>query len=148
MWGCSPWNNSLLSSGGSPDMAGKNPKGVTPDELKPYLWTKGQSGNPKGRSKKKSFEELVEDLLAEATVHIGELDIGAREAVAGRLINMLLVGNEKAIVAYLDRVWPKVARLEVELPGLGPSALEAAMARFKPNGTDGVSEDPWDGSAT
>lgn len=47
-------------------MAGKNPKGVTPGSIKPYLWQKGESGNPAGRHPGRSpIDELLHAVEAE-----------------------------------------------------------------------------------
>ena len=34
-----------------------------PKQLKPYLWVKGQSGNPKGRPKGKTLKEFAREYL-------------------------------------------------------------------------------------
>jgi len=99
-----------------------------PPQLLPYRWQKGQSGNPKGRAKKVRFEELVERILEEGTIE--GVDCKPREALAAAFVKQLFEGDVKLLLAYLDRVWPKILKHEVELPSIEPDSLEAALARF------------------
>lgn len=122
-----------------------------PDALKPFRWKPGQSGNPAGRAKKKTFKELVEDLLDTATVELEGEPINCRYAVAGRLIELLLMGDRAAMIAYLDRVWPKILKHEVDLPGADAAALADRLsghaARKRSNGADRSDADTGEAGA-
>lgn len=126
-------------------------EGKCPDRLLPFQWKPGQSGNPKGRAKKKTFEQLVEDLLDTATVELEGESINCRDAVAGRLIELLLIGDRAAMTAYLDRVWPKILKHEVDLPGADAAALADRLSghatRKRSNGADRSDDDSREAGA-
>lgn len=73
-------------------------------------WKPGQSGNPKGRPKKKTFEELVEEELS-AELKGTDGMIG-REALAKHFARKLFKDKD-AFAHYIKRAWPEVSRHEV-----------------------------------
>ena len=84
----------------------------TPEPPKEYRWKKGQSGNPKGRPKKKTFEELVELALDE---EIKKLGIKKRELLAQLFVDRLLKQrNKEDFSHYIRRAWPEVSKHEVK----------------------------------
>ncbi len=114
--------------------------GACPAQLIPYQWKKGQSGNPKGRAKKQSFEDLVNRILEEATV--AGLDCTPREAVAAKFVEMLLSGNEKILGAFLDRVWQKKIKIEAEFTADDRDTVEAAIDKFLSRDPRGIPKHP------
>ena len=78
---------------------------------KEYRWKKGQSGNPNGRPKKKSFRELVEK---ELDSEIKKLGIDKREMVAVLFVDRLLKQKSKEdFTHFIKRVWPEISKHEV-----------------------------------
>jgi len=102
--------------------------GKCPENLVPFQWKKGQSGNPKGRAKKPTFEELVERILSEGK--IAGLECLPREALAARFVTLLFEGNEKLLVEYLARAWPKLQKHEIQFGDISGETLEASIDRF------------------
>jgi predicted esterase YcpF (UPF0227 family) len=84
----------------------------TPEPPKEYRWKKGQSGNPKGRPKKKTFQEYVEK---ELDVRLKKADgIEKRELLAKLWVDRLLKQKSKEdFTHYIKRVWPEIAKHEV-----------------------------------
>lgn len=121
-------------------MPRKGVKGCPP-ELKPYLWKKGQSGNPAGAKPRVSFEWHVARILDEA---VPGADVSKREALARLFVDSMFKRNGQMIREYLAREWPVVQHHEVELPGVEFASLETAFDRLfsreetslpaKPNG--------------
>lgn len=75
------------------------------------MWKKGQSGNPKGRPRKKSFQELVETQLDE---EISKMGIIKRELLAKLYVDRLLKQkNKEDFSHYIKRVWPEISKHEV-----------------------------------
>ena len=121
-------------------MPRKGTKGCPP-ELRPFLWKKGQSGNPAGPRPRMSFESHVARILDEA---VPGADVSKREALARIFVNAMFNRNGQMIREYLAREWPVVQHHEVELPSVEPAALETAFDRLfageeasvpaKPNG--------------
>lgn len=64
------------------------------------------------------------------------------EVVAYVTVRKAMQGDEKMLPVVLERLWQKVTRHEVDLPGAESGALEAALNRFRPNGKDAVPLEP------
>lgn len=105
--------------------------GECPDRLKPFQFKPGQSGNPKGRPKRISFEAQVAKILDEK---IPGLDYDKAEATARVFVDMMLSRSESMMREFLARKWPAVQKHEIELPAIGPGALAAALDRWFVNG--------------
>jgi hypothetical protein len=82
-----------------------------PEPPKEHRWKKGQSGNPKGRPPKKSFQELVEKALDS---EIKKAGIVKRELLAQLFVDRLLrQKNKEDFTHYIKRAWPEVAKHEI-----------------------------------
>ena len=97
---------------------GTRPKRKLPPQLEANKWKPGQSGNPKGRPKRKSLEEVLREFLA----GVIETDKDGNEVT--RLDAMAKVvfsegvtkRNAKVMIALMDRLWPKPIVLKTD-PG-------------------------------
>lgn len=97
------------------------------EHIKEYQWKPGQSGNPKGRPRRPSFEAIVATVLDE---QLPGSDITKREALARVFVDAMLKRNGQMIREFLLREWPAVTKHEVDFPGAEPNDLEAALDRF------------------
>ena len=74
-------------------------------------WKKGETGNPNGRPKRKTFEELVE---IELDPSVPGSDMVGREALAKIFASQLLSKrNKDAFSHYIRRAWPEVSKHEL-----------------------------------
>ncbi len=106
------------------------------------IWKPGQSGNPKGRPKVKSFETRVMDMLSEA---IGETGEDKGDLIVRRFIKMLIEGDGPMLREFLARMWPAIVKLDIDMPErrshefIPDEAEQQALANeFKGNGKDTV----------
>ncbi len=98
-----------------------NPKGQTPPALEATKWVAGQSGNPAGRPKKLSIQELVYRVLAEEIEDTNSVWNDADQAtkaeiVARRIVTMLMNGDQRILRLFLDRDWPVAQKVELSVP--------------------------------
>ncbi len=70
------------------------------DDLKPYIWKPGQSGNPNGRPKVKVISEYVREKLADIDPSTGK-PVG--EMIAEKLILQAIQGENDARTTVLNR---------------------------------------------
>lgn len=107
-------------------------------------WKPGQSGNPKGRPKRVSFEALVNQILDERIP--GEDKAIKREVLARIFVDELLKRNTGLVKEYLSREWPAVQHHDVILSDTDDESLLdrlAGVARAKRgNGADPEPLDP------
>ncbi len=84
-----------------------------PDQsgLKP--WKPGQSGNPKGLPKGRTFEQEVQAILAKK---FPGHDFTNREQTARKFVEMLTKGNLHAIRDLMEREWPKILKVQDVTP--------------------------------
>ena len=105
-------------------------------------WKPGQSGNPKGRPKRKSFETLVEEILDEKLPGPkGARKKVKRELLARVFVDELLKRNNGLVREYLSRAWPVVQHHDVtqrtDTDGASLAArLTSVTAARKGNGHD------------
>lgn len=100
----------------------------------------GQSGNPKGRTKRPTFEVVVAQILDE---RVPGSDMRKREALARVFVDMMLKRNGAMVREYLDREWPKTTKVDLELPGVDTAGLvDAVAARVASIGPGEVDREP------
>lgn len=74
-----------------------------PENIEPYKWKKGQSGNPKGRPKLPPLKEVFAEKLSEASK--GKITY---EQVVEAMIVRALNGDVRAAELVFDRAWSPV----------------------------------------
>lgn len=123
------------------------------DNLRP--WKPGQSGNPKGNPRGlESFESLVNKHLdaeevGEEVVRDVEGNVvrrphrqTRRSKVALRLVEQAEEGDMVAMKLLIDRVWPSVNHVNVDMPSWEELAsLAKRTAMELPAGDEGEEED-------
>ena len=84
-------------------------------------WPKGVSGNPKGRPKQKSFEQLVREKMNKKIKDIEETRI---ERLAEMFVNDLVTSRgDKDFDVWMKRAWPEVRHQAL-------SGIEGSEVRF------------------
>jgi hypothetical protein len=101
--------------------------GECPEQLKPYRWKPGESGNPNGLGKRLSFEKCVARILDEK---FERTDQTKREQLARVFVDAMLQCDGRLIKEFLAREWPAIQKLEVDLPTVSDDALETSVNRF------------------
>lgn len=88
-------------------MANKNPK---VENIKPYMWEKGKSGNPGGRPKKiPEIQRLLASVMGDE-----QQGITAAERILKSILARALDGDVRAAELLLDRAYGKV-KTNIEL---------------------------------
>lgn len=77
------------------------------ERLKPYRWKPGQSGNPKGRPRRKTMEQVALDILHQ---EVGDLEdpteTGLEKLARVVIEGAIEAGNETMIRLLVERIWP------------------------------------------
>ena len=103
-------NDTNNTNGNGHQGNGRRPKRVrgTNPEFLNNQWKPGQSGNPKGRPKKKSISEELHDLMEDLRKRKNK-NMTTREALAEVIIEQALAGRFTFMKEILDRTEGKVA---------------------------------------
>lgn len=89
----------------------KTPDAVLPPAFVDAQWKPGQSGNPAGRPKKKSFEEVMKDYLEGQLPNDAQGRTRLEAMVAIVFSEGVTKRNAKVMIALLDRLYPKSLKL-------------------------------------
>lgn len=102
---------SATASGRSADNQRGSTKSKRGAHLEPYKWVPGQSGNPKGRPKGKTLEETIRArLMEESPDNPGKIRL---DDMAETILREVIVhADSKITTATMDRLWPKVDKVE------------------------------------
>ena len=107
-------------------------KGLQHPEFLKRRWKPGQSGNPAGRPKTKSLEEILRKHLGET---IPGSDSTRLEAMAKVLFSEGIVNkNSKIMLAIFDRLWPKPIKIQGDIEN--PIAITQVTRRIVRESTD------------
>lgn len=90
--------------------APKNNKGIVHPKMIAGRFKPGQSGNPGGPGKRKSFEMWVAEILDEP---VQGSESTKRELIARRFVQELANGNGQMVREYLAREWPAATSLDI-----------------------------------
>jgi len=100
------------------------------EHLRQYQFKPGESGNPKGRPKGKSFEAVFSELLDKncGVANDQGVELSYREALAMTVMREAVVGKNASLIRpILDRIWPVVS--EVNLNHATRDATEEELLR-------------------
>lgn len=110
-------------------------KRTLPKELEPHKWKPGQSGNPKGRPKKQTMEEVLSQYLqVEIPVKgkgkkAGDEHITRLEAMVRKIFALGVdKENAKVLIAIMDRLYPKPIILKGDPEN--PVVVEQDLSRY------------------
>lgn len=103
--------------------ANKPKRGGNPDNIKPFQFKPGKSGNPGGRPKKQPLTEALEELL--------EADPKVARQIALAMCRAARKGNVKAFNSVADRVEGKVKQVVALTGEEGAEPIRIADARNK-----------------
>lgn len=73
------------------------------EHLRPYWFQPGQSGNPGGRPKKKTLEDLVRERMEQ---ECPGKDHTNQDELARVFVEKVIACDQFFVQAYLERVWP------------------------------------------
>lgn len=94
-------------------------------------WKKGQSGNPKGRPKRKTITEAIYEKLQ--ACYPGIEDCTAMELLAERVVEFALVGSAQHFKEIIDRIDGPLKKPE----GSESENLHEALARLMASSNNG-----------
>jgi hypothetical protein len=98
------------------------PRGVLHPKMIANQWKPGQSGNPKGKPPRPSFESIVRKVLDETVGSTGQTK---REVVARVFVDEMIRRNSPLIKELLAREWPVKSMLEIS-GGENPVEIQTA----------------------
>ena len=92
-------------------MTEKQPRNTRAAHLEPYRWKAGQSGNPKGRPKKRTLTERLHEELDR------EFKSGTTnwEEIVRVVVREAIKGKPWAFTEIFDRLDPKRKKLEMDI---------------------------------
>ena len=98
------------------------------EHLEEWKFKPGESGNPKGRPKRESFETLVRRVLDQTVVLPDGNAITKREALAEVFVSELIARNPAFFREFLKREWPEITQHLVA--GIIEDGSEDAQLQF------------------